>query len=93
LSRSLGNQAGILLAKGNLDGAMALLKEQERICRQLGDPYDLGISLVNQALIVGGHHGGRPEARRLMEEAYALATRNDLRRLAAQIEAARRSIG
>ena len=36
-ARSLGNQALILYARGDLDGAMALHKEQERICRELGN--------------------------------------------------------
>jgi tetratricopeptide (TPR) repeat protein/Cdc6-like AAA superfamily ATPase len=51
LQASLGNQALILKAKGDLDGAMALHKEKERLCRQLGDPAGLQASLGNQALI------------------------------------------
>ena len=41
LQGSLGNQAVILRATGNLDGAMALHKEQESICRRLNDPAGL----------------------------------------------------
>jgi len=37
---------------GDLDGAMALYKEQERICRQLGNLNGLQASLGNQALIL-----------------------------------------
>ena len=37
LQTSLGNQALILQARGDLDGAMALHKEEERICRQFGN--------------------------------------------------------
>jgi tetratricopeptide (TPR) repeat protein len=52
LQISLGNQALILKARGDLDGAMALHKEEERICRQLGDSANLQRSLGNQALIL-----------------------------------------
>ena len=38
--------------RGELDAAMALLKEKEKICRQLGDPAGLQASLGNQALIL-----------------------------------------
>ena len=48
---SLGNQAVNLYARGDLDGATALLKEEERICRQLGDLAGLAASLDNQAFI------------------------------------------
>ena len=33
----LGNQAVILHTRGDLDGAMARHKEEERICRELGN--------------------------------------------------------
>ena len=52
LQASLGNQALILQATGDLDGAMKLLKEQEAICRRLNDPTGLFASLGNQALIL-----------------------------------------
>ena len=52
LSASLGNQALILMAQGELDEAMRLLKEQEEICRRLNDPAGLSASLGNQALIL-----------------------------------------
>ena len=52
LQASLGNQALILAARGDLDGAMALHKEKERICRELGDKAGLQLSLNNQALIL-----------------------------------------
>ena len=41
LHRSLGNQALILQATGDLDGAMRLHKEEEAICRRLNDPAGL----------------------------------------------------
>jgi hypothetical protein len=52
LQASLGNQAVTLRARGDLDGAMTLLKEQERICRERGDPAGLSRSLSNQANIL-----------------------------------------
>ena len=56
LSGSLGNQAVILQATGDLDGA---LKEEEAIFRRLNDPAGLSVSLGNQALILAGHRGPR----------------------------------
>ena len=52
LQYSLGNQAVILRGRGDLDGAMALLKEQERLCRELGRKTGLQASLGNQAPIL-----------------------------------------
>ena len=82
---SLGNQAVILYARGDLDGAMALLKEEERICRQLGDPAGLAISLANQASLLGLTMGRPREALPLAEEAYRLASQHGLTALAEQI--------
>ena len=52
LQASLNNQGRILYAHGDLDGAMALHKEAERICRELGDKAGLQASLNNQANIL-----------------------------------------
>ena len=52
LEAALGNQALILYVRGDLDGAMALYKEQERICLQLGKLDSLSHSLGNQAAIL-----------------------------------------
>jgi tetratricopeptide (TPR) repeat protein len=52
LQGALGNQALILKARGDLDGAMALHKEEERICRELGNKDGLQFSLGNQAAIL-----------------------------------------
>jgi Flp pilus assembly protein TadD len=82
---SLGNQAVILYARGDLDGAMALLKEEERICRQLGDPANLARSLANQALLLGLTMGRPRAALPLAEEAFRMASQNNLTELAEQI--------
>jgi hypothetical protein len=60
----------------SVDGAMALYKEQERICRELGNPEGLSISLANQANLLKGLPGRRGEARGLGEEALRIATRH-----------------
>jgi tetratricopeptide (TPR) repeat protein len=52
LSACLGGQANSLYVRGNLDGAMALLKESERICRELGNKDGLQACLGNQAGIL-----------------------------------------
>ncbi|MHA1998186.1 MAG: DUF4062 domain-containing protein, partial [Promethearchaeota archaeon] len=52
LQRSLGNQAYILSLQGDLDGAMKLHEEEERICRELGLKEGLQASLGNQANIL-----------------------------------------
>jgi hypothetical protein len=52
LQAYLGNQALIFVDLGDLDGAMTLLKEQERICRELGNIDSLQASLGNQANIL-----------------------------------------
>lgn len=80
-----GNQALILKARGDLDGAMALHKEEERICRQLGNVGGLAISLVNQALVLR-QMGRAREGLPLAEIAYHLATAYGYAALAKQIE-------
>jgi tetratricopeptide (TPR) repeat protein/energy-coupling factor transporter ATP-binding protein EcfA2 len=52
LKKALGNLALILKDRGDFDGAMKLLKEQERISRDLNDFNVLAISLGNQANIL-----------------------------------------
>lgn len=52
LPGSLGNQALILKDKGDLDGAMKLHKEEEHLCRELGNKDGLAISLISQALFL-----------------------------------------
>ena len=75
----------ILQARGDLDGAMALHKEKERICRQLGNVDGLAISLANQADMLADSGQAR-EGLSKAEEAYQLASMHGYATLAAQIE-------
>jgi tetratricopeptide (TPR) repeat protein len=49
---SLGSQAVILGDRGDLDGAIALHKEEERLCRELGSKQGLQLSLGNQGIVL-----------------------------------------
>ena len=64
------------------DGALALLREQERICRELADPVAIGRALAGQAVVLSDR--GRPaEALPLLEEYAAICrAEGDLRGLA-----------
>ncbi|MEI7902473.1 MAG: hypothetical protein WCK89_19665 [bacterium] len=68
-----------------MDGMMALHKEEDRICRQLGDVEGLVISLVNQASVLK-KSGRTREGLHLLEEAHRLATTHGYAALARQIE-------
>lgn len=72
---------------------MALHKEEERTCRQLGDPAALAASLANQAGLLGANAADRDEAQRLADEAHSLALRHGLSALAGQIDGLRQAIG
>jgi len=78
------NQALILMARGDLAGAMTLMKEQKRICRELGNVENFAISLANQALILS-RQGRHREALALAEEAYRLVSSHGYAALAKQI--------
>ena len=52
LQGAIGNTANILLNYGDLDRAWWLLKQQEEICRSIGNAKGLAISLGNQAIIL-----------------------------------------
>jgi nephrocystin-3 len=52
LQRALGELGIALYFRGDLNGAMKLYKERERICRELGEAVELGRILCNQATIV-----------------------------------------
>jgi hypothetical protein len=82
----LGSQANILYARGDLDGAMAHYKEQERLCRELGNPEGLAISLVNQALILSQGMDRPQEALPLAAEAHHLAMAYGYAALAGQVK-------
>ena len=86
LEHALGNQATILYARGDLDGAMRLHKEQERICRELGKVEGMAISLANQASLLSNKLNRPQEALPLAEESYRLATQHGLAALAGQIK-------
>ncbi len=55
LQASLGHCANILFARGDMDGAMDLYKQQEQICREQENKDGLFQSLGNQANIVYIH--------------------------------------
>ena len=65
LQGRLGNQAVILKATGDLEGAMRLHKEEEAICRRLNDPA----GLASQP----GQPGSDPEGHRRPRRRHALA--------------------
>ena len=92
LQTALAGQASILHDRGDMGGAMALRKEQERLCREIGNLEGLVISLANQAAVLSSMPGSRREARRLADEALAIATRHGYQPLVLQIRQLRDSI-
>ena len=88
----MDNEANILRARGQLDAAIELLQETERVFREMNDPEALLISLANQASLLGGIPERRPEGIRLADEALALATQHHYRQLLPQIQRIRHSI-
>jgi hypothetical protein len=71
---------------------MVLYKEEEHTCREIGNPKSLSISLANQAELLSGTPDRRDEARRLAEEALAIATRHGYQQLVPGIKRLRDSI-
>ena len=67
LSGSLGNLANILYARGDLDGAMELYQEAEKICVQLEENDGIQRAVGNQALILQTR-GALAEAMALYEK-------------------------
>jgi hypothetical protein len=65
---------------------MRLHKEEERICRELGNKDGLSISLINQAAILAQGMRRPQEALPLAEEAYWLAADHSFTALAQQIK-------
>jgi len=76
LQITLGNLALILHVRGDLDGALSLCKEQERICRELDNPEGISVSLAKQAMLISDFPERKEEARRLAQEALEIATRH-----------------
>ncbi len=52
LAGALCNQALVLSGRGDWDGAMALHREEERLCREMGQKDGLSVALGRQALIL-----------------------------------------
>lgn len=74
LAASLGNQAVILRDRGDLDGALALHKEQERLCRELGSKDGLWRSLYNQTRLLFYNRNDSRGALPKCEEAIRILT-------------------
>lgn len=64
LAGAIGNQANLLYARGDLDGAMRLYEEAEAICARIGDGNGRQRALGNRALIM--------HTRGLLKDALAL---------------------
>lgn len=64
LAGAIGNQANLLYARGELDGAMTLYEEAEAICGRIGDNNGRQRALGNRALIM--------HTRGLLKDALAL---------------------
>jgi hypothetical protein len=60
--------------RGDIEGALALHKEQERLCRELGSQEALSIALACEANILRRIAERRVEAKQLVEEALQIAT-------------------
>jgi hypothetical protein len=86
LQQSLGNQAVVLRAKGQLDRAGQLYEEQERICRDLDYKPGLAYALINQASLLANERNLAKEGLPLAEAALNLARENDLVLLVEQFE-------
>ena len=67
-------QAFMLMEQGDKEGALALLKEEEKVCRELDEPRGLAYSLAGQVLLLGKEMGRPHQALPLAEEACQLAT-------------------
>jgi hypothetical protein len=72
LQASIGNQALILQARGDQDGAIALYQEQERLCRELGNKLGIADSLINQADLLSRDRANFQLAKAKIREAIEL---------------------
>jgi len=71
---------------------MALHKEQERICRELGNKQWLASSLINQAFVLGLKKNQPKKALPMADEAYRLASGSGYTSLARHIDGIRAKI-
>jgi hypothetical protein len=92
MQNSLSNHAYILYTRGDLAEALSLQKENEGLCRELGNQPELAKSLILQAVILGLHLQQPYDAMPMAEEAYRLAVECDDGTLVNQIETIQREI-
>jgi hypothetical protein len=71
---------------------MVLHKEQERLCRELGNKEGLALSLFYQAFLLADEMNCPREALLLVEEAYYLASDHGLSAFAEKIGSFRDSL-
>lgn len=89
LQGSLSKQAFVLQVHRDYDGAMALLQEQEKICREHGFLEGL-VQLLTMEALHYGYLMHRPrEALKFADEAFMIATRCGYTRLIEDADYAR----
>ena len=93
LQNSLRCQAVLLDASAGPEEILKVQKENERVCRELGDHRELAISLIHQAVILGLRMNQPRAALQLAGEAYQLAVQCGDETLANQIESIQYQIG
>jgi len=86
LSLNLVNRAVVLRDRGDLDGAIALFKEQEQLCRKPHLRWHLAHSLMYQADVLCNRMNRPAEALPLAEESCRLATEHGYHSLTAKIQ-------
>lgn len=85
LQSALGNQSTLLRAGGDVQGALALSREQVRISRDANYGEGICAGLVNQATMLARELGRPGDALLLAEEALAYARSHNLSDLASRI--------
>jgi len=86
LQQALGEQAALYMDQRKWEPALIRLKEQERLCRELGDTRSLAICQGNRALIIGKRLHFPEEALPIAREAYRLADEHGLVTLAKRLK-------
>ena len=79
-------QAVVLRQSGDIEGALAVHKQEEQLCRQLNSSHGVALSLINQAHLLADRLKQAGTALPLAEEVYQLATRHGFKNLAGQIK-------